>query len=221
MVLPILSDVAQWLDTFTIFLNSEHCPPRNYPVVYGQYHDLSSPFIFYNTEQLSRSNKLEDVITISRNSNCVEIWDYSKANVDICNSVGIKVVHVPLVIPDSFISTIKEYRKAEHIYDVGFAGYLSERRVHIKNRLEALGYKTHFIGATWGEERDIQLAKCKIHINIHAFDDYKIFESNRCEPWLAIGVPVISEHSVDNDQRCINVSYDELVDAVVKCLPRD
>ena len=68
----------------------------------------------------------------------------------------------------------------------------------------------------FGKDRDIELAKCKIILNIHAEDDYKIFESCRCEPWLKLGITVISENSLDNDPRCINVNYNDIVKTVVE-----
>jgi len=218
---PVLTTAGKWFDTFTLFLNSDLSPPREYPIVLGQYFDLSNPFIFYNTEQLSRAGAPEIFIPVSQNPNCKEVWDYSKANVDIWKKFGINAIHVPPVVPDHFLEKLKEYRKAGQIYDVGFSGHTNERRLNIRDRLNQLGYNTHFLYETFGEERDIELAKCKILLNIHAADDYQIFESLRCEPWLAIGVPIISEHSLDNDPRCINVSYDKIVDAVVKQLPRD
>ena len=71
---------------------------------------------------------------------------------------------------------------------------------------------------TYGEERDKALASCKILLNIHCFDDFTIFESARCEPWLSIGKCVISENSLDNDPRCINVDYHMLVLTVLNTL---
>ena len=72
----------------------------------------------------------------------------------------------------------------------------------------------------FGEERDIELSKCKVLINIHHSDDYKIFESARCEPWLSIGVPVVSECSLDNDPRCMNMLYDDLIKTVDNLLSK-
>jgi hypothetical protein len=34
----------------------------------------------------------------------------------------------------------------------------------------------------------------------------------RCAPWLDIGFPVITEESLDNDERAIITSYDKLVE---------
>jgi hypothetical protein len=57
-------------------------------------------------------------------------------------------------------------------------------------------------------------------MNIHYGDTYNVFESARCEPWLKVGVPVISETSLDNDPRCISVDYDRLVETAISTLER-
>jgi hypothetical protein len=84
--------------------------------------------------------------------------------------------------------------------------------------LSDIGYKINYVYEIYGEERDKELAKCKILLNIHAFSDYNVFENARCEPWLAIGVPIISENSLDNDPRCINVDYDQIVPRTIEFL---
>jgi hypothetical protein len=81
------------------------------------------------------------------------------------------------------------------------------------------GYSVNCI-TLFGEERDKELATCRIHLNIHHKEDCHLFESARCELWLQAGVPIISEHSLDNDSRCTNVSYDELVETAVTFIQR-
>ena len=90
--------------------------------------------------------------------------------------------------------------------------------MYIIDQLNKYGYHILIISNMYGEDRDKQLATCKVLLNIHAHEDYQIFESARCEPWLAIGVSVISEQSLDNDSRCINVSYDEIVNKTIEVL---
>ena len=53
----------------------------------------------------------------------------------------------------------------------------------------------------------MDLGKCKIILNIHYSNTYNVFEVFRCGPWLEIGVPVISETSLDIDPRCISTTY--------------
>jgi hypothetical protein len=213
-----LTSYSEWLDTFTNFLNSDLSPKRDIPILLNGYkHTIHGKFIFYNTEQLTRSGKIDQVIKMSKNSNCVEIWDYSKENIEICKKVLIDVLYVPLVSPDTYLNKLREYRSVGQDYDIGFSGELSDRRKYILDSLIDKGYKVNCL-KIWGEKRDRELAKCKILLNIHCQDDYKIFESARCEPWLSIGVPIISEHSLDNDDRCINVAYDEIINTSINIL---
>lgn len=150
----------------------------------------------------------------------MEIWDYSEANISILNKHNIHARLVKIESPRWYVDKLVSFREKymDHFeHDVGFAGFITPRRKIILDTLNNLGIKVNYI-EQFGDARDIELAKCKIMLNIHAFEDYNIFEIARCEPWLQLGVIFISETSLDNDSRCINVSYDEIVNTVVKYL---
>lgn len=213
----ILTNVKKWIDSFIYFLESIDLEFPEIPIWVGLYPNIniSEKCIYYNTEQLSRQNMLNQIIDISKNNNILEIWDYSLANIEILKINNIKnVKHVPLESPQWYINKIKSFQKSSYDYDIGFCGYLSERRNKILKELKERGVKINII-ELWGDERDKELAKCKIILNIHCSDDYKIFESARCEPWLKLGIPVISENSLDDDSRCIISKYENLVQTVL------
>lgn len=168
--------------------------------------------IAYNTEQLTVPANLERWIKVI-NASKAEVWDYSMANIRILAKHGIIAKYVPLVTSGPYLEQLKVYSQFDKRYDIGFSGSMSPRRTLIINELVAAGF-TVMPSSNWGVTRDMELARCRIHINIHYNPDYKIFESARCEPWLAIGVPIISELSIDNDERCILTTYDGLVEAV-------
>ena len=86
--------------------------------------------------------------------------------------------------------------------------------------LKKCGKKVNIV-TLWGDDRDKELAKCKVIINIHYEDNYKIFESARCEPWLKLGIPVISEKSLDDDSRCIVSEYDSLIQTIIEYLDKN
>jgi hypothetical protein len=219
MAIVVRPDTIKWFDTIISFLESEHCPPTyGIPVIIYDNSDYSNKFILFNSEQLTRKQMLDHVIELSKHSNCVEVWDYSKMNVDILASHGITAKHYPLICSTSYLSTLQGFREQPIQYDIGFCGGFSQRREDILYSLEEKGYHILVLYNEFGIERDRLLAQCKLLINIHYADDYQIFESSRCEPWLAIGVPIISEHSLDNDPRCTNVSYCELVDKTIELL---
>ena len=210
-------DDISYFDSFIHFLESDLSPNIDIPVIMSYYSQApKSQFNYYNTEQLSCLGNLDRIKEkIKLNPNLKELWDYSKANIDILAKHSITARYVPIQTPKSYSNKLKEFRNEGIIYDVGFCGTLTSRRLTILNQLLERGIKVHAV-TTFGDERDKELAKCKILLNIHAKDDYTIFESARCDAWLSIGVPVVSENSQDNDSRCINVGYDNLVSKVVE-----
>ena len=187
------------------------------PVYLGYY--FGSPkkdnHIFYNTEQMSWIRHITRVVSDINKYSPLEVWDYSLANIEILKLHGIyNVKHVPLHCTDTYKNELLSYRNTID-YDVGFCGWPTSRRNEIIRRLRSAGISVNNI-TDWGEKRDRQLARCSIILNIHSELHLSIFESARCEPWLSIGVPVVSEHSSIDDPRCINTSYNSIVDTVKK-----
>ena len=216
----ILSNAAPWLDTFIYLLEYSIMQEReeNLPIWLGMEPTISEKCIYYNTEQLSRENILELVLDILKDKNVVEIWDYSLVNIEILKLNNIKnVKYVPLESPNWYIKKLQSFQQSEFEYDIGFCGTPSYRRLDILNELISHGKKVNIVNK-WGDDRDKELAKCKIILNIHSSDNFKIFESARCEPWLKLGIPVISEKSLDDDERCIVSEYESLVQTVLNYL---
>jgi hypothetical protein len=173
----------------------------------------------FNSEQLSLEEHLTNLIAASKREGCVEVWDYSAANVAILAAKGVVARHVPLKSTEAYLSQLRKYRSEGQIYDFGFCGAISPRRAMLINAFLEKGILIHII-KLFGKERDRELAKCNVLLNFHYGDDYKIFESARCEPWLALGVPVISEHSIDDDPRCINTTYDDIVSTSIELIQK-
>ena len=209
----ILTCIRDYVDTFVYTLESSGCPLLPAPVYIG--HDMPPPqCIIYNTEQLTRQSVLEKLLFNIKETNPIGIWDYSSINVSILKENGIDAVHIPLTSPKWYIDRLREYRNlTERIWDVGFSGGMTPRREKIINELLSIGISVNIV-TLFGCDRDFELSKCKIILNIHAGDDYLIYESARCEPWLKLGVVVVSEASLDDDPRCVSASYDTLVSTV-------
>jgi hypothetical protein len=222
-ITPVYITAEGQYDPFLYYLTSERSPKRNFPILIGDYpfYIQSIPqYIYMNTEQLSRPEKLK-VLTENRFPQIVEIWDYSLENVKILKEHNILAKHVALQSPDSYIQKLRLFREPylnQFAYQVGFCGDISQRRSAILEELKGKGISVHIIRGISGDSRDAELAKCAILINIHHGDNYKIFESARCEAWLCLGVTVISENSLDNDSRCVNVPYNELVKTTIDYL---
>jgi hypothetical protein len=202
-------------DTFVHFFRSKNSPQVALPIYIYTRTGQQSPFIYFNTEQLTRTKELSDVVAAIQQSKPAEVWDYSRVNVELLKSHGIDAKHVPICSEEGYLSKLRSWR-TEILYDVGFCGSPSPRRNKIIDELKATTLRILFLCKESGDARDRELAKCKVLINIHYADDYKLFEVARCEPWLAMGVPVITEHSLDNDDRCINVDYNDLVKTVIE-----
>jgi len=203
-------------DTFLYFSQSDLSPSRTVPVVLQW--TSEKPYIYFNTEQMSRPEELEDVIKSVRRFPPVEVWDYSAANVSILEKAGIHARHVPLQSPSWYVEKLRAMRKNCE-FDVGFCGALNQRRLDIFNELRKRGLKVNTVTGH-GDYRDSELAKCRVLINIHYTTSYMIFEQLRCEPWIQVGVPIISENSIDNDERVINVGYDELVNTTIDLISK-
>lgn len=212
--MSVYTNIERWVDTFKFFLESENCPPHEYPIVIWTTDRYPDKYILYNSEQLSSKGKLTGFLSKINNA-VIEIWDYSLENTKILEKHGISSKHVPPISPEWYKNKLKSYSDEPCIYDVGFAGCESERRTKIIEELKSSGITVNYIIEKYGEERDKELAKCRIILNIHCLDDFSIFESARCEPWLSIDKCVVSENSLDNDPRCINVDYNIIVKTII------
>ena len=205
----------KYFDAMFNFLESDDAPKSILPIFVGIYIRANSTenCIMYNTEQLSRIQMLTEVLQTVVAHPTIEIWDYSQANVDILKKYGIFARHVPLNSSTDYVNKLKGYKSKIPEYDVGFCGALSDRRLKILEELKEMNISVNIVEA-WGDDRDKELAKCRVQINIHWEDDYQIFESARCEAWLKAGTIVFSEPSLDDDPRCIVVPYDKLSEAI-------
>ena len=205
----------RYYDAFYLFLESKYAPYRTLPIHIGRKPIHTTPYILYNPEQLTRKVELEKLISYIQENPPKELWDYSQANCDILKLHNIVARYVPLRSPDWYVEKCKAWRAEGFKYDIGFCGSPSKRRIDILNAFVKLRYKVAYV-CLWGDERDKALAQCKIHLNIHTEEDFQIFESARCDVWLRVGVPIVSEISLDSDSRCINVPYDQIVETTVK-----
>lgn len=177
--------------------------------------------ILYNTEQLTRPSVLDYFSNHIRfNDMIYEVWDYSAANVEILNRAGLtNARHVPFRMWNEYREELLSYQSGECHYDVGFCGWMaSKRRVDIVEELRKRGLSVLVIQDLFGRDRDMMLSKCKIIMNLHFDENYRIFESYRCFAWIDINKTVVSENSIDNDDRCINVEYEEMADAITSIL---
>jgi len=166
-----------------------------------------------NTEPLTISHNLDLLKGYIANHPYLKIYDYSFSNTEIILRNGM-TSHVLKYIPsEKEIRRLKKLNaSSEKIYDFGIITYgntktntidsLIHKKRDIVESLLRKGFKIHIISG-WGEERDIELAKCKVILNIHSIlgingNMYysKTFENIRCNRLLDSGFKILSEDSI-------------------------
>ena len=220
--MKIYSNNEPMFDDWVLFLEkSNNLPQTNLPICIG-WKFCEEQYIIFNTEQTTLNDFNFGYFT---DSNILEIWDYSLENVKNFKKNGFhNVKHVPFCLWDDYKHRIESYNvNKNYEYDVVFVGFINERRGLILNELKENGLNVLTIpydtgGNLYSEERDKIISKSKILLNIHFKEDYKIFESYRCFPWIETNKIIVSENSLDNDIRCVNVNYENIVNTIIKII---
>lgn len=184
--------------------------------------ELPRNTIIWNTEQL-----IEDSWWLTeRYLNLLKqhtVWDYSQANVEILKKMGIKNVYYAGLGYSRELETIVQKEKD---IDVLFYGSISERRAIVLQKILDEGINLETLFNVYGKERDDYIARSKIILNIHFFDQC-YFEPIRVGYILNNRGFVISERSsnkVDEDimkDSIVIASYDDIVEACKYYLARD
>jgi GT2 family glycosyltransferase/cephalosporin hydroxylase len=163
--------------------------------------------ILYQTEQLSREMELarvtHELLDAKARGVHVKVLQYSRFNMRALedrmgSNAPVDHVFKPLVTPPAEIAKLKKLLRVLHkTDDLAFSNGPSERRSHVVKRLRDLGFKVRFIENSFGQERDVGVASCKVLMNIHAAEDFRVFETSRCLRWLDAGHTVVTEESED------------------------
>ena len=74
-------------------------------------------------------------------------------------------------------------------------GWLSPRRLKIVQEMQERGLKVKALGRMWGAERDREIAKAKLILQVRAQEEYQIFEIVRASYLMANGKAVLSERN--------------------------
>jgi hypothetical protein len=169
---------------------------------------MSGPIIngiktFLNTEQLTIEKIKNSLINDFKNSEIKKLFlfDYSYSNFEILNSLPdyraniskVKLYYLPYQYSNEEVNRLRNlYENTPKTYQVGVISVKNLRRHKICQMLKRARIKLNVINL-FGEERDKEMAKCQLLLNIHHSEDYKIFEEIRCMRWWYAGVPIISE----------------------------
>ena len=174
----------------------------------------NTEFSFLNTEPLNIPVRLEQTTHILKLYPNLEYYDYSESNLKILEENGINIqckIYLPYNCSDNELKKLINLNKnTKKNFDFGIiktsGGDITDRRLKIINFLKKHNFSVNIIEG-WNEDRDIELAKCKIILNIHGNLDTTIsyiFEHIRCDRLLESGFNILSEKSDHLESNFVN-----------------
>lgn len=177
-----------------------------------------------NIEQLSRKRVQRWILSsLSAHSPINTVIDYSPANLLLLRQHVLPHVSREVITRLEPFVGICPFQPTDVSYlgDVAFVGALSPRRACILDKLRERNLSVVHV-KEWGASRDQIIARCRILLNIHYADDYQVFESFRCAPWLPYH-RVVSETSIHQEEEPLYESviwcdYKDLVEACCKVI---
>ena len=170
--------------------------------------------IYLNVEMLTESNRITHLIELIEYG--IKIADYSATNlrflIKYMRGRGIEYYNQLIYLPYQY--QLRDQLSLENIdgnyeYDVGMINALPKqdesvnssltyRRTEIWNNLQSTDLKCiNIIG--WGKERDEQIKRCRIILNIHHFECFNVFEHIRCDRLIFAKKLIISDESIFMD----------------------
>jgi glycosyltransferase involved in cell wall biosynthesis len=173
-------------------------------------------FSFLNTESLNIPIRLMYTIGILKLYTDFGYYDYSQSNLKILEENGFNIeeskgvmVYLPYKCNENELDLLTSLnKKTKKEFDFGIlkaSGDVIPRRLKIINFLKKNNVSVNSI-CGWGNDRDVELAKCKIILNIHGFDKIpsNIFEHIPYNRLLEAGFDILSETSYKLDQDFVN-----------------
>jgi len=158
---------------------------------------LPGCYIAFQMEQ-SVSSRWFDTAYFQRLENAVAVLDYSLTNIEYLQTEGKlayrQLFHVPISNLSKPLVPSAEAPVPE--YDVVFYGDIHNPRR--KAFLDAIGqrYKLLVVNEVFGEALYAQLRRARLVVNIHYYEG-ALLETTRVYECLSLGLPVVSERSVD------------------------
>ena len=201
----------------------------NYPIILGcnlipstDFFRLPKTSILYNLEQILIGSTwiTENYLNLLRS---YEVWDYSKRNISELLKLGIANVKYCRI---GYVPELTRIKPEPCDIDILWYGSLNERRAHILQQLQDIGFKVTTLFGVYGAERDAFIARAKIVLNIHFYKS-KVLEIVRISYLLANRRFVISERGNDPDLEepihdgLVLANYENLVEKCVKYLNDD
>lgn len=171
-------------------------PPREgWTLVFGAHlcQKLLPPeFIIYNTEVIDADSTWmkSSYSRILRNH---QIWDYSQKNVAALKARGLHALYCEI----GYMPSMRRFVSTKQDIEVLFIGSPNSRRDLLMKTLSR-HFKTEYRHSVYGLERDDLIARAKIVLNVHYYENAP-FEIFRCAHLMANSKCIISEFGADPD----------------------
>lgn len=171
--------------------------PTNIHMIHLTNCALQPNCLMFNSEQMSIPQRLESTKSFLQSGG--KLFDYSAENCFLLREFPkSQVLHLPYRCTDREQNVLRNLMAREKKeFDVAVVASMTPRRVKIVALLTAAGVKVCVIKEKFGIERDRLIARSRCLLNIHANDNFTIFETLRCLRWLDAGFPVITEPCTD------------------------
>lgn len=183
--------------------------------------------LIFQTEQLTRRCFYNMILKFSFES---VLMDYSMYNIHLINLVNkqAKCILCPIFYTEEMRFNVDKK------YDFVFIGHLSQRRQQILNELLKYGFNMLIIQNEFDFRKKYELicsAKCLV--NVHAYENYNVFEFARCSIPIYNNVKVVSEvcDGIDLEkqnpankfvlERTVFAEFDQIVMSCVEALKSD
>lgn len=146
---------------------------------------------FLNTEQTSSPEHLDYIKNFIHKK--FHIIDYSKENIDILNKNNIhNIIYFP------YIYNQNEFLNINKTNNICTMKPCESYRNRIVANIQKHNIDINFING-WNKRRDKVLFSHKILLNLSLFDNYKIFETIRCNRCLFNKMIIISDKKYNSD----------------------
>jgi hypothetical protein len=140
---------------------------------------LPKEYILWNPEPLDRPRERTGVDErwFEAIGRAREVWDYKRSNAEHLQALGVPFHVVPFGYVLHYELRFQKYVERQALrqdIDVLFVGTMCERRQRVLDDLERRGMNIHIVSGenrAYGAELDELLARSKIILGIHAFDE--------------------------------------------------
>jgi hypothetical protein len=179
--------------------------------------------IFLNYRKLSFLNlehltcKLNNKIIMKYMYPELDYYDYSLDNINIYG----KGKYLPYIENIEETKKLKKLMNVNKKYDVIFCGTYSKRRKNVIYYLLKKGINIKYFCKKFGDSRDKLIGQSKILLNIHEYNNWRIYESLRCERWRFAGMPIISENCISElPDGIIGCNYNDIYNTIINLLEK-